>query len=409
VSEFVSGGNLATLTTGEPWKAEIAARFVRILAQAIHFAHERYVIHRDLKPANILLDRVDSATDDPYSLLIPSVGVVRPKISDFGVAKRPGADAGMTASGRFLGTIAWGAPECVRQGSTTATSASDVYSLGAILYELLTGRMPHEEDAVSLTKRHLQGDSEVLSPRSINPSISEGLELICLTALATQPESRYASAADLALDLERFLSGNPTMVRAPGHFARAMMLLGAHPSFSQFQALRPLILTAGVLGAGIIIFFYWLHQWASTGVILGFDGVVVALVAAWLFLAWWQLPKDNKEAKDFYWIATTTLVAWFLIMLFAKIYEARWNENNVGWPFQSVCVAQGSFLLARRLGRRGRWFYVASGISLLLAFVTLWDREHAPLWATGLFACVTITGFALRGRIGSRATSPPGN
>jgi hypothetical protein len=407
VSELVDGGNLAlVLSAVKPWDAKVAAQFVRILALAIHFAHQRGVIHRDLKPANILLDHVESAANDPYALDIPSVGVVRPKITDFGVAKRPGVEGGMTASGDFLGTVAYAAPECVRQGSPAATAASDVYSLAAILYELLTARRPHEEDTVSLTKKHLKGDLEVPPPRSINRSIPEELELICMHALAAQPANRYASAADLALDLECFLTGKPTMVRAPGRIARLMTLLGAHPSFVQFHGLRPLIFVAGGLGAAITIFFYWLHQEnAPTWLLLVLDVIVVALVAAWLVFAWWSLPRD-EEAKDIFWITTSTLAAWFLIMLFAKIYEARWNDKNVGWPFQSVCVAQGSFLLARRLGRRGRWFYFASGIFLLLAFVTAWDRERAPLWATGLFACVTITGFAVRGRRRRQATSP---
>ncbi len=170
------------------------SEFVRILALAIHSAHERGIVHRDLKPANILLDCVANPSGDPYSLEIPSIGTVRPKITDFGIAKWKGVDLTMTESGRFLGTPSFAAPELFLQGSGAATPASDIYSLGAIFYQLLTGQTPHEEDVVNLTKKHQKGDSEVAPPRSVNPVIPSDLEAICLTALAPEPETRYESA-----------------------------------------------------------------------------------------------------------------------------------------------------------------------------------------------------------------------
>jgi serine/threonine protein kinase len=164
---------------------------VETLARAVQFVHDRQVVHRDLKPANVLL--ADDGT---------------PKIADFGLAKRLDADARLTRASSVLGTPAYMAPEQAAGDAANAGPAADVYALGAILYECLTGRPPFCEPTYELTVvRVLQDDPP--PPRQVRPEVPEGLEAVCLKCLAKDPASRYARAADLADDLRRCLAGEP--------------------------------------------------------------------------------------------------------------------------------------------------------------------------------------------------------
>jgi hypothetical protein len=201
--KLVNGGSLADAagegrwTLGGPEADQRAARLVAEVARAVHYAHQRGIIHRDLKPANILLDTEG-----------------RPYVTDFGLAKRTTGGGGMTETGAVLGTPGYMAPEQAR-GQKGLSTAVDVYALGAVLYELLTGRPPFQAET------HLDVLLQVLErepqrPRTIRPGADAELEVICLKCLAKDPQERYASAADLAADLERWLRGEPLSVRPPG-------------------------------------------------------------------------------------------------------------------------------------------------------------------------------------------------
>ena len=178
------------------------------MARAIDHAHQRGILHRDLKPANILLD---------------SDG--QPLVSDFGLAKQVGT-RGHTQTGAILGTPAYMAPEQARPGSADVTTASDVYALGAILYEMLTGRPPFQgkDDLETLL---LALDTEPVPPRALVPSISRDLETICLKCLSKNPTGRYRSAAALADDLENALAHRPIQARPVGAAGRLWRLVPA--------------------------------------------------------------------------------------------------------------------------------------------------------------------------------------
>jgi tetratricopeptide (TPR) repeat protein len=192
--EFISGGSLDRKTRGTTLPAQEAAATVETLARAMHYAHQRGIVHRDLKPANILV-----AEDGTL------------KITDFGLAKRLD-EPGHTASGAIMGTPGYMAPEQATGVTSTITPAADIYALGAILYECLTGRPPFKAaTAWDTLLQMLSGDP--VPPSQLQPQTPRDLETICLKCLQKSPARRYASAADLAEDLRRFRAGEPILAR----------------------------------------------------------------------------------------------------------------------------------------------------------------------------------------------------
>jgi serine/threonine-protein kinase len=193
--EFVDGTPLSKKVRGTPLPARQAAELLRLLAEAMDYAHRHGVVHRDLKPSNVLLT---------------SGGV--PKISDFGLAKQVEEDSGQTRSGTVLGTPSYMAPEQAEGRIKEVGPLSDVYGLGAILYELLTGRAPFRGDTVLETLRQVR-EQEPVPPHLLQPKVPRDLETICLKCLQKERTKRYGSAADLGEDLRRFLAGEPIRAR----------------------------------------------------------------------------------------------------------------------------------------------------------------------------------------------------
>jgi serine/threonine protein kinase len=191
--DFVEGPSLAELVRQKPLAPGEAARYVQVLAEAVHYAHGKGILHRDLKPSNVLVD--------------PNGG---PRITDFGLARPMEGGAGMTVTGTLMGTPAYMPPEQAAGEGATLTAAADVYSLGAILYELLTGRPPFR-GANPLATVRLVLEEEPASLRSLDATISRDLEAVCMRCLAKDPLRRYQSAAGLGADLERFLRGEPVL------------------------------------------------------------------------------------------------------------------------------------------------------------------------------------------------------
>jgi tRNA A-37 threonylcarbamoyl transferase component Bud32 len=200
--EFAEGGSLAQRVAGTPQPARQAAQWVECLAGAMDYAHRQGVIHRDLKPGNVVLT---------------AEGM--PKITDFGLARRLGGQAGHPESGGVAGTPSYMAPEQAAGRTKEIGPLADVYALGAILYELLTGRPPFRAETTLETLRHVQ-EREPERPRAINPQADRGLEAICLKCLRKEPHRRYRSAAALADDLKRWLAGEPTTACSEGWLER---------------------------------------------------------------------------------------------------------------------------------------------------------------------------------------------
>jgi tetratricopeptide (TPR) repeat protein len=255
VLEYVSGGSLADLLHGSPQPPGEAARLVETLADAIHYAHQQGVIHRDLKPANILLQSTTGDTGDtgerqqrgplssfPVSPVSPVVHSL-PKITDFGLAKfQAGSD--LTQYGEVLGTPSYMAPEQATGKFGPVTSAVDVYGLGAILYETLTGRPPFAAATVDATLGLVRQD-EPVPPRRLQPTVPRDLETICLKCLRKEAGRRYASARELADDLRRFRAGEPIRARPVGTGERVVGWCRRNPGVAGLLAALVLVFLAG--------------------------------------------------------------------------------------------------------------------------------------------------------------------
>jgi WD40 repeat protein/tRNA A-37 threonylcarbamoyl transferase component Bud32 len=227
--EYIDGISLSQAVQTGPLRGHVAARYLEQTARAVHFAHTRGILHRDLKPANVLIDEHD-----------------QPKITDFGLAKVLQSDSKQTKSGAIMGTPSYMAPEQAL-AIKHVTPAVDVYSLGAILYELVTGRPPFQGETAMATMTMVI-EQEPVPPRLLNPQLDADLETICLKCLEKEPSRRYLSAELLANDLRNYLEGKPINARRVSMLGRVVKWCRRKPASAALVAVTAVALTAIVTG-----------------------------------------------------------------------------------------------------------------------------------------------------------------
>ena len=264
VSEFVDGVSLADLLSTKRPAPREAAELVAAVADALQYAHDMGVVHRDIKPANIMLD--------PHG---------KPRLMDFGLAKRETGDVTMTIDGQILGTPAYMSPEQAKGESRRVDGRTDVYSLGVILYQLLTGELPFRGTTRMLLQQVL--NDEPRRPRSLSDQVPLDLETVCLRAMSKEPSGRYATARDMADDLRRYLHGEPIHARPISRTERALRWCRRNPIVAGLSAAVMLIFCAGFAG---VAWNYWQAEAAR-------DELVTNLYFHRVALAHREILADN--------------------------------------------------------------------------------------------------------------------
>ena len=225
--KFIEGGQLDEVARREPMSIRRAAELITKVARTVHYAHEHGILHRDIKPGNILLD-----------------AKAEPHLTDFGLARLVESESSVTQTLDVLGTPSYMAPEQAVGNNSAITSVTDVYGLGAVLYQLLTGQPPFAGGATYETIKLLL-DTEPRPPRLLNPKIDRDLSTICLKCLEKDPKRRYPSALALAEDLERWLKHEPILARHTGVFARGNKWVQRNPTSALLVACLVALAAAG--------------------------------------------------------------------------------------------------------------------------------------------------------------------
>ncbi|WP_425617141.1 SUMF1/EgtB/PvdO family nonheme iron enzyme [Anatilimnocola sp. NA78] len=251
--DYLGGGSLAKLNRDEPVASRRAAEIVRQLAETMHYAHSRGIVHRDLKPANVLLTTNGA-----------------PRIADFGLAKRlwsndDSTGGTMTETGQVLGTAGYMSPEQAAGKNRLILPSTDIYSLGAILYAMLTGRAPFVGESQADTLLQVIQNAPV-SPRTLNPSISRDLEIICLKCLQKEPHRRYGTAQMLADDLGRWLQGRPIRARRVGPVERLWLWSQRRRSFVGTSLVFLLLALVGI-AVGTLVSLERLNATRAAGLV----------------------------------------------------------------------------------------------------------------------------------------------
>jgi serine/threonine-protein kinase len=399
--EFIAGTSLAERLAGGPLPGRTVARYVRQVARAVHYAHRQGILHRDLKPGNVLLD----GDDEPH-------------ITDFGLAKRLGGDSAQTRTGAVLGTPSYMAPEQAAGKSRDLGPACDVYGLGAVMYESLTGRAPFRAETPLDTIVQVM-DNEPVPPRLLNPNVDPDLETICLKCLEKEPGRRYASAEELAADLDRYLNSEPITARSSNLFERLSRMLARSQHDIAFHTWSTMLLifAAVVFVEHLIVFFLartgqprWTVMAAKVG-----QFVVIGLVF-WRNRGTRLLPTSGPE-RELWTIWIGYLAAYIVNLFVSRLFSwrelieqgpagpHRWDDLLM-YPYSALLSGLAFFVMGSNYWGRCYAIGIAFWVMALLMPLHL---QWAPL-EFGLLWSLTLTALGLHlRRLGRKAEAERGH
>jgi serine/threonine-protein kinase len=377
--EYVGGGSLAGRLGGRPLPPDDAARLVRSLALAVHAAHLRGIVHRDLKPANVLL------TEDGT-----------PKVTDFGLAKRLD-EAGQTQTGAVLGTPNYMAPEQALGDSRAVGPHTDVHALGAILYELLTGRPPFEGATLLETLDQVRSQDPP-PPGRLRPGMPRDLETICRKCLEKEPARRYASAQALADDLGRYLDGQLIHARSFTLADRLARTLNRDQEIHRFRAFRPVALCMASVPflSQLLPFLFLRDTWFYPAGLLVVSLAFVAAAMAgffWLNRNGALIPHAALSHQQFWSLRIGHYTGMALAPVVCRqLFGAGETWALATYPFWAIVTGSLLFTMGGALWGR---LYLA-GLALLGTAALMPLRlEWAPV-EFGLVVSVIGAGIALR-------------
>ncbi|MGO9108445.1 MAG: serine/threonine-protein kinase [Thermoguttaceae bacterium] len=381
--EYVAGENLSQIIRKGLLSPKQAARYVRQIAAAIDYAHRHGVTHRDIKPSNVLIDDKDQA-----------------RVTDFGLAKRVECDQQLTASHQVVGTVPYMAPEQVVGSRDRVGPASDIYSIGALFYELLTRQPPFRGRTVLDTLEQIR-EHNPKPPRQINPQIPRELEMICLKCLEKNPEKRYRSAQELADDLERFLDGDSISISGPNLLDRLLCTLGRGHHDVEFRTWANMLFHfAWIVFAANFLSFLVVGKldvsrplmWLAIFRAVEFVGMALVF---WLYRADWY-PPQGKPARQL-WALWLGYVAGSLTLFLVDHGMAppdRAFEYWMEYPRLAILSSLGFIMMGSSYW--GYCYGIGAGF-LLLALILPLDPSLAPLlfgfgWGASLIALARHLG-----------------
>jgi eukaryotic-like serine/threonine-protein kinase len=377
--QYIEGTTLAQQLAGGPLSEHDAARLLVPVCRAIHYAHDRGVLHRDLKPSNILIDR----QGNPY-------------VSDFGLAKRIDVDPTLTPSGAFLGTPSYMPPEqagSIAPGRRDPLGATaDVYSLGAILYHMLTGRPPFQA-ATPIETMLLALEHDPIAPRALNPRVNPDLEMVALQCLQKPPGLRYPSAAALADDLESFLRGDPVSARSTSLRALAARLMGeTHHA--------PVLENWGLLwifhSIALLVFFGTTNGLYIAGVRARWPYVLIFTfgLCGWAAL-FWALRRRGGPIR---FVERQLAHVWGAgIVSINLIFLVEWLLGLPVLTLAPMIAVTNGMLFMIKAGILSGGYYLQAALTFLAIFPMVWFPRFAPIiFGVVAASCFFVTGWKYR-------------